>query len=149
MEHDLALLERAPAGDREQLSHVPGRQIDEKWPLHPRPSLCNDGDIRNVARENDTGSGGSYCRDMTDRTRREHSMKRIAAITAVLAGLAIPSVASAANSTAQASPQVTRQVVQAQMVRTQRANAAVVAQRVSSQRAQAQRFSWQLGLLGR
>lgn len=76
-------------------------------------------------------------------------MKRIVAITAVLAGLAIPSVASAANSTAQASPQVTRQVVQAQIVTTQRANAAVVAQRVSSQRAQAQRFSWQLGLLRR
>ena len=76
-------------------------------------------------------------------------MKRIVAITAVLAGLAITSVASAANSTAQASPQVTRQVVQAQIVGTQRANAAVVAQRVSSQRAQAQRFSWQLGLLGR
>ena len=34
VKHDLALLERPPAGDREQLTHVLGRQIREQRPLH-------------------------------------------------------------------------------------------------------------------
>jgi hypothetical protein len=77
-------------------------------------------------------------------------MKRIATIAVVVLGLAIPSVASAAsNSSAQVAPQVSRQIVQAQIVTGQRASSAVFRQRVSSQRAQAQRFSWQLGLLRR
>jgi hypothetical protein len=76
-------------------------------------------------------------------------MKRIATIAVVVLGLAIPSVASAGNSSAQVAPQVSRQIVQAQIVTGQRASSAVFRQRVSSQRAQAQRFSWQLGLLRR
>lgn len=72
-------------------------------------------------------------------------MKRIVAITAVLAGLAVPSVANAGSA---AAPQVTRQVVQPQLVRSQLVRSQLVrSQLVSSQRAQALRFSWQLGLL--
>ena len=79
-------------------------------------------------------------------------MKRIVAISAVLAGLATPSVANAGTA---AAPQFTRQVVEPQLVRSQLVQPQLVrtqlvkSQRVSSQRAQAQRFSWQLGLLGR
>lgn len=74
-------------------------------------------------------------------------MKRIVAITAVLAGLAIPSVANAGTA---AAPQLTRQVVKPQLVKSQLVRQQLVkSQRVSSQRAQAQRFSWQLGLLRR
>ena len=39
---------------------------------------CNGGDIRNVAGANDTAALGFYSRVMTDRTREEHHMKRIA-----------------------------------------------------------------------
>ncbi len=47
MEDDLALLERPPAGDREQLAHVLGGKIGEQRPVHGS-SLGHERDIRNV-----------------------------------------------------------------------------------------------------
>ena len=93
-------------------------------------------------RENDTEARGSYSQAMTDRTREEHTMKRIATIAAVLttAAIAVPSVAAAGN-VAQVKPQVSTQVVSAQVSTVQRAKIAVSVQRVSAQRSQAQRFS--------
>jgi hypothetical protein len=69
---------------------------------------------------------------MKDRTRREHTMKRIAAILAATVAIGIvPSVAAAGNgSTTQVKTQVTAQVKIQR--RTQQATAQVVAQRVSS-----------------
>ena len=69
-------------------------------------------------------------------------MKRIATIAAVLttAAIAAPAVAAGGN-VAQIRTQVRTQVIGVQVARVQRANAAVTVQRVSSQRAQAQRFS--------
>jgi hypothetical protein len=79
---------------------------------------------------------------MTDRTREEHTMKRIATIAAVLTTAAIvaPSVAAGGN-VAQVSTQVRAQVISAQISTVQRAQLAVSVQRASSQRSQAQRFS--------
>jgi hypothetical protein len=77
---------------------------------------------------------------MTDRTRKEHFMKRMALIAGIAAALAVPAAASAGNSlqvkpqfrtqvVAQVQPQVTAQVVtqiatvqvhKAQIVETQR-----------------------------
>ncbi|OFW74825.1 MAG: hypothetical protein A2Y55_03865 [Actinobacteria bacterium RBG_16_68_12] len=93
-------------------------------------------------RENDTEARGSYSQVMTDRTREEHTMKRIATIAAVLttAAIAVPSVVAAGN-VAQFKPQVSTQVVSAQVSTVQRAKLAVSVQRVSAQRSQAQRFS--------
>ena len=54
VEDDLAPRERPPARDREQLPHVLGA-ADRRAAATPRVrSLCNDGDIRNVACANDT-----------------------------------------------------------------------------------------------
>jgi hypothetical protein len=69
-------------------------------------------------------------------------MKRIATIAAILtaAAVAVPSVAAAGN-VAQFKPQITAQVIGAQVAQVQRAKAAVTVQRISSQRANAKRFS--------
>lgn len=76
-------------------------------------------------------------------------MKRIATTAVVVLGLAVPSVASASSS-AQIAPQVSRQIVKPQLVRSQLVRPALVkSQLVRSQRAQALRFSSQLGLLRR
>ena len=56
---DLTPRERAPTSDREQLPNVLGREIGEQRPVHDVGSLCNRGDIRNVARANDTTACGS------------------------------------------------------------------------------------------
>lgn len=110
---------------------------------------CHDRDTRCVAHENDSSAAASYAPVMTDRTRKEHPVKRIVAISAVVAGLAVPSVAGAGNDV-QVAPQVTRQVVESQLVRSQLVrNQLVRSQRISSQRAQALRFSWQIGLVRR
>ena len=73
---------------------------------------------------------------MTDRTRREHTMKRIAAILATVVAIGIvPSVASAGSgSTVQVKAQVTAQVRVQQ--RPQRVSAAVVVQQIRAHRAQ-------------
>jgi hypothetical protein len=72
-------------------------------------------------------------------------MKRIAAIGAVVTAFAVaPSVASAGNSTAQVRPQISAQVVNVQVARVQRAQAAVSVQRHLVQIAQAKRFSLML-----
>ena len=70
VEDDLALAEGPAAGDREQPTHVVGRQIGEQRPLHAR-ILCNDGDIRNVAAANDGAASGSRppCMRTTRRSR--------------------------------------------------------------------------------
>jgi hypothetical protein len=67
--------------------------------------------------------------------RREHTMKRIATIAAVLAAgaIAVP-VASGGNVPAQSKPQVTTQVVDIQVAKVQRARAAVSLQRHVIQR---------------
>ena len=58
VEDHLALRERPPAGDREQLAYVLFRKPLEQWPLHGR-SLCDGRDIRNVARAHDTKPTGA------------------------------------------------------------------------------------------
>ena len=79
---------------------------------------------------------------MTDRTREEHTVRRIATIAAILttAAIAVPSIASAGN-VAQAKLQVTAQLAGAPAAKLQRANAAVRAQRHSVQLANAERVS--------
>ena len=79
---------------------------------------------------------------MTDRTREEHIVKRIATIAAILtaAVIAVPSVASGGN-VAQVKPQVTAQLVGTQGSKAQRVTAAVSLQRHSIQLANAKRFS--------
>jgi uncharacterized protein YdeI (BOF family) len=79
---------------------------------------------------------------MKDRTEREHTMKRIATIGAIVTAFAVaPSVAAAGNVAAQAQPQVTAQVITVQTAKVQRAQAAVSIQRHLVQVAQAKRFS--------
>ncbi|MEP7224602.1 MAG: hypothetical protein ABI783_06565 [Actinomycetota bacterium] len=78
---------------------------------------------------------------MTDRTREEHTMKRIATIAAVLTTAAIVAPVATAGNVAQVKPQISAQIVGAQVAKVQRANAAVTVQRISSQRANARRFS--------
>jgi hypothetical protein len=79
---------------------------------------------------------------MTDRTREEHIVKRIATIAAILAAVVIaaPSVASGGNVT-QVKPQVTAQLVGTQVSKAQRVTPAVSLQRHSIQQASAKRFS--------
>jgi hypothetical protein len=74
---------------------------------------------------------------MTDRTGKEHTMKRIAIIAGIAAALGVaPSVAGAANVPQVSSVQVAKQ----QIHLVQRAQAQrVVAQKASAQRATAQR----------
>ena len=59
MEDDLPATERPTTRDREELAHVLERQTFEQRPLHLPASLCNGGDIRNVADANDTARGDS------------------------------------------------------------------------------------------
>jgi hypothetical protein len=67
---------------------------------------------------------------MTDRIGKEHTMKRVATIGAVVAAFAIaPSLAAGGNFAAQMKPQLSAQVVGAQVAHTQRAQAAVSIQR--------------------
>jgi len=69
-------------------------------------------------------------------------MKRIATIGAIITAFAVaPSVAAAGNSTAQAKPQISAQVVHVHVAKVQRAQAAVSVQRHLVQVAQAKRFS--------
>jgi hypothetical protein len=73
-------------------------------------------------------------------------MKRIVAISAVIAGLAIPTVANAASAPQLVKPQLVKpQLVKPQLVKPQ----LVRSQIVSSQGAQALRFSGQIVLLRR
>ncbi len=69
-------------------------------------------------------------------------MKRIATIAAILttAAIAVPSVAAAGN-VVQVKPQISAQISRVQVANVQRANTAVTVQRISSQRANAMRFS--------
>jgi hypothetical protein len=72
---------------------------------------------------------------MTDRTRREQAMKRIATIGAVVTAFAVaPSLAAGGNFAAQVKTQVSAQVIRVQVAnvevaREQRATAAVSIQR--------------------
>jgi len=113
---------------------------------------CHERDTRNVAHANDTARVDSYSQDQTDRTREEHTLKRIATIGAILttAAIAVPSVAAAGN-VAQVKPQVTAQIAGVQVARVQvarvqiarvhRASAAVALQRHAVQLANAQCYS--------
>ena len=77
-------------------------------------------------------------------------MKRIATIGAVITVFAVaPSVAAAGNVAAQAKPQVTVQVVDVQVAKVQRAQAAISLQRHLVQVAQAKRFSLMFRTYGR
>jgi hypothetical protein len=70
---------------------------------------------------------------MTERTGKEHTMKRIAIIAGVVAAVAVsPSIAAAGN---------VAQVSNAQVVNAQIAKSHVVAQRVTAQRAHVKRIS--------
>ena len=63
---------------------------------------CHERDTRNVACANDTERRGSYSRFMTNRTGREHIMKRTAIILGIAAAMGVaPSVAAAGSVTAQ------------------------------------------------
>ena len=69
-------------------------------------------------------------------------MKRIVTIGAIITAFAVaPSVAIAGNSTAQAKPQISAQVIGVRVANVQRAQAATSVQRHLVQVAQAKRFS--------
>jgi hypothetical protein len=102
---------------------------------------CHERDTRNVVHANDTESQRSYSQVMTDRTREEHTMKRIATIAAVLTTAAIVAPIATAGNVVQVKPQVSAQIVRAQIATVQRANVAVSVQRHSVQLANAKRFS--------
>jgi hypothetical protein len=76
-------------------------------------------------------------------TRREQTMKRIATIGAIVTAFAVaPAVAAAGNVVAQSKPQNHKaQVVDVQVAKVQRAQAAVSLQRHLVQVAHAKRFS--------
>jgi hypothetical protein len=76
-------------------------------------------------------------------TRREQTMKRIATIGAIVTAFAVaPAVAAAGNVVAQSKPQNHKaQVVDVQIAKVQRAQAAVSLQRHLVQVAYAKRFS--------
>jgi hypothetical protein len=77
-------------------------------------------------------------------------MKRIATIGAVITAFAVvPSVAAAGNVAAQSKPQVTVQVVDVQVAKVRRAQAAISVQRHLVQVAQAKRFSLLFRVQGR
>jgi hypothetical protein len=78
---------------------------------------------------------------MTDRTRREHTMKRIATIAAVLTTAAVVAPVATAGNVAQVRSQDHPQLSRVQVAQVARANAAITAQVISSQRSQALRFS--------
>jgi hypothetical protein len=67
---------------------------------------------------------------MTDRTRREHNMKRIATIGAVITAFAVaPSVAMGGGFAPETKPQVSAEVVDMQITNVRHATVAVSAQR--------------------
>jgi hypothetical protein len=78
---------------------------------------------------------------MEQRTRREHPMKRIAIVAAVVTAAAVVVPTATAQNRAQVKPQVTAQVVGIQVANVQRAQAAVSLQRHLVQVAQAKRVS--------
>jgi hypothetical protein len=81
-----------------------------------RHRLCNGGDIRNVVTANDTRAAASYAPAMTDRIGREHTMKRIATIGAVVTAFAVaPSLAAGGGFAAEVKAQVSARVVGAQV----------------------------------
>jgi hypothetical protein len=110
-------------------------------------ALCNGRDIRNVTRANDTAGRASYAPAMTDRIGKEHTMKRIATIGAVITAFAVaPSLAAGGNFAAEIKPQVSAQVVgaqvaKAQVARAERAQAAISVQRHAVQIKLAMRFA--------
>jgi hypothetical protein len=106
--------------------------------------LCNERDIRNVVRINDTGAARSYALPMTDRIGKEHTMKRIATLGVVVTAFAVApasALAGGGNFAAQVKPQVSAQVVRAQVANAQRAQAAISAQRHQQQIALARRIA--------
>ena len=68
-------------------------------------------------------------------------MKRIATFATVLATAAVAAPVAAAGNVAQVKSQDHPQISKVQVAQVARANAAITAQRISSQRAQALRFS--------
>jgi hypothetical protein len=91
---------------------------------------CDGRDIRNVVRANDTRGAPSYAPVMTHRTRREHTMKRIATIGAVITAFAVaPSIAAGGGFAPEAKPQVSAEVVGMQITNVRHATTAVSVQR--------------------
>ncbi len=81
--------------------------------------MCDGGDLRDVAGANDAAAPRSYSRSMAP-TRREHIMKRIVTIGALITVFAVaPSVAAAGNSAAQGKTQLTGFAAKQQRVRLQ------------------------------
>jgi hypothetical protein len=79
---------------------------------------------------------------MTDRTRREHIVRRIATIGAVVTAFAVaPAIAAAGNNPAVAHTQVSTQLIGVQTPKVQRAQAAVSVQRHLVQVAQSRRIT--------
>ena len=117
--------------------------------MEPRLSekMCNGGDIRNVACANDTACGASYAPGMTDRIGKEHTMKRIAIVGAVVTAFAVaPSLAAGGNFAAEIKPQISAQVIgtqvaRAQVAKAERAQAAISVQRHLVQLKLARRFA--------
>jgi len=137
VEDDLAARECPAAGDRKKPADILRREIGEERRFHA-DSLCNGGDIRNVAYANDAAPRRAYSRVMTDRTREEHHMKRIATIGAIITAFAVaPSVASGGN----VSAQFKSQVIGVQTAKAQRATVAVSVQRHLVLIARAERFA--------
>ena len=90
--------------------------------MHVFAQLYASRDTRNVACTNDTEARGSYSRFMTNRTGREHTMKRTAIILGIAAAMGVaPSVAAAGSVTGQVvKPQLVKaQIVKAQIVKPQ------------------------------
>jgi hypothetical protein len=81
---------------------------------------------------------------MTDRTRREPSMKRIATIGAIITAFAVApasAMAGGGNFAAQVKPQYRAQVIGAQVSSVQRVQAAVSVQRYRVQLARAGKWT--------
>lgn len=121
------------------LAHAHPASVCERRGICNVPKKCHERDTRSVVCANDTESRSSYSRFMTDRTREEHTIKRIAIILGIAAAMGVaPSVAAAGNVTAQVKPQVTAQIVKqqvtAQVVNAQAVKAQVVAQRANAKR---------------
>jgi hypothetical protein len=75
-------------------------------------------------------------------------MKRIATGAIVVVALAVPTTAFGRASSTQVAPDLSRQVVRSEIVKSARYSSALAQQRVSSQQLRAQRFSAQLRLIG-
>jgi hypothetical protein len=112
--------------------------------------VCNGGDIRNVARANDAAAASSYAPPMKDRIGREHTMKRIATIGAVVAAFAVaPSLAAGGNFAAEIKPQVSSQVIGTQVAKTQVANTQIAKVRRAQAAVSVQRHLVQIKLARR